>query len=458
MEEHGFGRRHRIGRDGEAFAMIAAAQLPLFADEPLLYHELTGAAYFGALVRTNGRMLHDCYPVEQLPLWLRLVDSRRDTFISQAQFSRPQRRIAALRSIGLVWADCGDDGELGRYGDAVAVDRSLRAIDEASIPAPSLIVSTGRGYHAKWLFERGIPWQALDRWCVLERTIVERLRDPLNADHRATDAARVLRVVGTANSRTGTVARVVWSNDVGGVPLRYGFDALADEVLPQLRASHHERRGEVRLETATRRAASGAAHYTVGSLWWGRYRDLRRLCALRGWSPGYGGVPEGYRDQVLFLGSVALSWIARPGTWWGEVQSLAADLTPSLRENEWRAYAGTAYRRLMESVGNGKPERRYKYSTARIICDLGISREEMALLEVLVDPDIAHVRKRANDQKRVQEARRARGVVERGTYLATAEKRAQDVRRLAVEGLSQAAIAKHLGVNQSTVSRVLARV
>jgi hypothetical protein len=437
--------------------MIAAAQLPLF-DEPLLYHDASGRPYFGALVQGDGRMLHGCYPVEHLPYWLKSIDRRRDSYVSQAQFSRAQRRIAALWSIGLLWADLGDDGELGRYGDAWAVTRSLQAIDEAGIPAPSLIIASGRGYHAKWLFERSVPWQALDRWSVVERTIVESLQGPLGADLKATDAARVLRVVGTINSRTGTFARLVWSNDVGGVPLRYGFDAFAAEVLPRLRASHHERRGEVLVGTeGARGEARGASHYTVGSLWWGRYRDIRRLCALRGWSAPYGGVPEGYRDQVLFLGSVALSWLALPATWWGEVQSLAAELTPSLRKSEWQTYVGTAHRRLLASVGDGKQEQRYRYSTARIVSDLGISREEMASLEMLVTPEIAHARKLEKDQKRIQELRRASGVVERGKYLATAAERAQEARRLAAEGLSQAAIAERLRVNQSTVSRFLAR-
>jgi len=333
----------------------------------------------------------------------------------------------------------------------------LQAIDEAGIPAPSLIIASGRGYHAKWLFERSVPWQALDRWSIVERTIVESLQGPLGADLKATDAARVLRVVGTINSRTGTFARLVWSNDVGGVPLRYGFDAFAAEVLPRLRASHHERRGEVLVGTeGARGEARGASHhYTVGSLWWGRYRDIRRLCALRGWSAPYGGVPEGYRDQVLFLGSAALSWLALPATWWGEVESLAAELTPSLREREWKTYVGTAYRRLLASVGDGKTEQRYRYSTARIIQDLAISRREMEFLEVLIDPDLTRARKLVKDRERIQELRRASGVVERGTYLATAEERAQEARSLSSEGLSLREVADRLGISKSQVQRIV---
>lgn len=433
--------------------MTAAAQLPLF-DEPLLYHQISGRAYFGALVQGDGRMLHNCYPVEHLPYWLRSIDRTRDSFVSQGQFWRPQRRIATLRTIGLAWADLGDDGDLGRYGDAWAVNRCLYAIDEAGIPSPSMIIGSGRGYHAKWLFEKSVPWQALDRWNIVERTIAERLQ-ALNADLKATDATRVLRVIGTVNSRTGTMARPVWSNDVDGLPLRYGFDALADEVLPILRASHHQRHGEVRAGTdGARGGARGSSHYTVGSLWWGRFRDLRRLCELRGWSAPY-GVPEGYRDLVLFLGSVALSWLAWPTTWWAEVESLAAELTPSLREREWRTYVGTAYRRLEASVGGEKRESRYRYSTGRIVTDLAISRREMASLEVLVDPDIAHARKLVKDQKRIQEVRRAHGVVERGTYRATAEERAQEARRLIAEGLSQREAAERLGVSRRVIQYAL---
>ncbi len=434
---------------------VTAAQLPLF-DEPLLYHSTAGRAYFGALVLTGGRPLHACHPVEELPTWLRLIDPRRDTFVSQAQFSRPQRRIAALRSIGLLWADLGDDGELGQHGDAWAVQRVLDVAEETGIPCPSLIVSTGRGYHAKWLFEKGVPWLALDRWAAVEREIVARLRGHVDADQRATDAARVLRVVGTMNSRTGELARIVWTNKTTtGDVMRYGFDTLADEVFPFRRASHHERHGKALRTAVEGRQRATRAHYTVGSLWWSRYRDIRRLCTLRGWTAGNGGVPEGYRDQVLFLGSVALSWIARPSTWWGEVESLAADFTPSLRESEWRTYVGTAYRRLVASSQTDKPETRYRYSTARIVRDLDISREEMAKLEVLLDPDLVRERKLLKDRERVTEFRRARGVVERGTYRAIVEERAQEIRRLIAEGLSQREVAEKLAVSRDIVRYVM---
>lgn len=426
-------------------------------DEPLLYHEISDRAYFGALVQGDGKMLHECHPVECLPDWLRSIDRTRDSFVSQGQFWRAQRRIAALRSMGLLWCDLGDDGELGRYGDSWAVQRILEVADEECIPPPSLIVASGRGYHAKWFFTRAVPWQALDRWNIVERTISERLQEPLNADLRAVDAARVLRVVGTMNSRSGTIARSVWCNNVDDEPLRYGFDELAYEILNLLRPSYHTRREEPRRDKkkACTGQTGGGAHYTIGSLWWSRLRDIRRLCELRGWTAPYGGVPVGYRDMVLFLGSVALSWIARPGTWWQEVESLSVEFTPSLRRREWQTYVGTAYRRLLASVGPDRIEHRYRYSTARIVQDLDISRLEMAKLEVLVHPDITHARKLVRDRERIAELRRASGVVEREAYLATAQERAQEARKLADEGLELREIAERLEVDLRTVQRYL---
>jgi DNA-binding CsgD family transcriptional regulator len=178
---------------------------------------------------------------------------------------------------------------------------------------------------------------------------------------------------------------------------------------------------------------------------------------LRGWSAPYGGVPEGYRDLVLFLGSVALSWLALPATWWGEVQSLAAELTPSLRRSEWQTYVGTAHRRLLASVGDGKQEQRYRYSTARIVCDLGISREEMASLEMLIDPDLTHTRKLERDRVRDEKARRARGAVQRDTYLSTAADLSQQVAKLSSEGYSLQGIADRMGISRATIQSALKR-
>jgi len=440
--------------------MVASAQLPLL-DESILYNAAhsDATAYFGALILMDGgKKIHDCYPVEHLPYWLKAIDRTRDSYVSQAQFARKRRLISSLLSIGLVWADLGDDGVLGENGDAAAVNRILWACEDAPIPPPSLIVGSGRGYHAKWLFEKGLTRDELDRWSGVERTLVSILREPLYADLLAQDAARVLRVIDTRNTKTDTLARIAWANTYGGDVVRYDFDLLEDEILPLQRQS--DRRDDTRILVPHRKAGlhvPGMGLSRGMKIWWPRLRDIRRLCVLRGWTPDRGGVPKGYRDIILFLCAVALSWIARPATWWAEVQSVAAELTPSLRGPEWRTYVGTAYRRLIASSETDKPESRYQYKTSTIVSMLDISRDEMiaGTLETLLAEDMLHANDLATRRLRDEKRHRAKGMVERGTYLATAEERAREARRLIAQGLSQREVAEKLGVSRRVVQYAL---
>lgn len=437
-------------RDAPAFHLSRkrsplSAALHLF--EPELYHG-SGPAYFGSLIkRDNARPIHACYPVEELPTWLKLVDPARDTFVSQAEFFAPKRRIATLRSIGLVWADCGDDGRLAELGERAAVHRILKAVDDAGIPEPSIIVSSGRGYHPKWLFDKGVPSRALPRWTALERAVTAALRDDLDADPKATDAARVLRLAGTVNTRNGKVAGIVHRRDLdSGEPLRYDFEQLCRDIL------RYDRPGIAEQATKTRkRAATGFRTYTVGTLWWGRYYDLMRLCELRGWTAMSGGVPQGFRDIMLFFFAVALSWVALPQNWWHEVLAIAALYTPTLKDHERRGFVGSVYRRLLDARNSEWGHGRYKYSTARIIQDLGISVQEMRSLKHLVLPDMAAARKRElNEQNKA----RVRAEVSERLSVAKAL-RNEKIHRMANEGTSVALIASTLGISRQTVYNVL---
>ncbi len=415
--------------------------------EPALYHD-EGPAFFGTLVLQPGkRPKHQGYPVAVLPDWLHAVQgSKLDTYITQAQLMRPRRLIANVRSIGLVWADCGDDGQLSKHGDAAAVGWMLRAIDDAGLPVPSLIVASGRGYHVKWLFDGQLALEELPRWNAVERALNEALRGDLGADMSATDAARVLRVVGTENSRTGTVARIVWRNDVNGSPLRYDFETLAFEVLPKPIEIASGK------PTKTRRQATGFQTYTIATLWWGRYHDLRRLCAMRGWSRSRGGVPVGYRDLVLFLFSVALSWVALPERWLQEIEAIGEEYTPTLKAMERRTYVGTVYKKLVASRMPGRKDERYRYSTARLVLDLGISHEEMRNLKYLVAPEIMRERKLErysaySAQRRAPESEAIK--IKRAI-------RNEKIRRMAAEGRSLRDIAKEVGCSPQTAMRALA--
>jgi hypothetical protein len=417
------------------------AQLALI-DEPSLYHQPTGPAYFGILQLVQGsKKLHELYPVEHMAWTLDHLDLSRDSFITQGEFYRQSRTLASLRSIGLVFADL-DDHDLFANGDAWAVGHILQAVEDEGLPAPSLIVHSGRGAHLKWLFDRPVPKEDLPRWDALEREIVARLRDQLDADGNCRDATRVLRIVGTVNMKSGNVVRIVWRNDLNGELVRYSFDTLFDEVVP-LRPSHDlvQPDGQPVIKpTAARRPNTG---YTIRSLHWGRFNDLRQLCRARGWTKANGGIPVGHRDQMIFLMAVSLSYLARPETWWQELTAIAYEFAPSLPRSEWGPAMSTVFRRLKESrVGH---DLRYKYTTARIISDLAITRTEMMNFKVLIDDDIYRERERERSQRNRQAAGASKRITPR---------RAQ-ILNLNFKGLNTPDIASALGVSRRTVERIL---
>src|SRR3954463_388963 len=64
------------------------------------------------------------------------------------------------------------------------------------------------------------------------RALVTRFAD-FGADPAAVDVSRILRVIGTRNSKSGEVVRLLHQEYQGGIPLTYDFDAFADGILPR---------------------------------------------------------------------------------------------------------------------------------------------------------------------------------------------------------------------------------
>jgi hypothetical protein len=86
--------------------------------------------------------------------------------------------------------------------------------EQEGIPWPSLIIFSGRGLQAKWLLEYSIPRAVLLRWNACQKRLVDRLAS-YGADPAAKDAARVLRLVETVNSKSGEVCRLVHVEEGG---------------------------------------------------------------------------------------------------------------------------------------------------------------------------------------------------------------------------------------------------
>jgi hypothetical protein len=305
------------------------------------------------IVRVRRELHQRSYPLGYLPTFLRTTDPARTTFISQGEFWLPNRQTVNLARIGLSFVDLDIyRSPIAHLRDREVVEFVRTRCDEERVPDPSLMIASGRGYYAKWLFDKPIPRDALPRWNAVQQRLIGALRD-LGADVRARDVSRVLRVIGTTNEKTGERVRIMWSNDVAGAPVRYGFDKLADETLDLLRQSHHERKDERDVDRIVRtdkqRAALLSTAFTQTSLWWARLEDLRRLVKLRGY---VNGVPEGLRDWFLFIAVTALGWCVNPKVVYREIAALGHEFAPTLSRADWYSYIPTRRRR---ATGRERP-------------------------------------------------------------------------------------------------------
>jgi len=144
----------------------------------------------------------DSYRLSQMPVVLSMLDHSRDTWLSQAEFIKPNRRVVNLARIGLLFADLDTYREpwaQGRSPEQLAAAVMFRCYDEG-VPPPSILVFSGRGVQAKWLLDGTLPRQALPRWNACQRYLIDRLAG-LGADPAAKDASRVLRLVNTVEQQ-----------------------------------------------------------------------------------------------------------------------------------------------------------------------------------------------------------------------------------------------------------------
>ena len=434
----------------------ASPQLLLFdpADEAALYLPPTGG-YFALLTeKASGAKHQDLYPVLQLETVLRLLDPKCDSWISQAQFFTPLRRILNVKSLSLSFLDIdyykgNFEWAVGRAPEQVA-EAFMALCDAEGIPRPSLIVHSGRGIQPKWLYDSPLPRPALPRWNAVEKHLIERLK-PYGVDTCVRDAARVLRVVQTVNSRSQTICRVVAvTPGIDGQPCLYSFEYLCECILPKARPD----KGKIIAPSATTvKAVRPANGFDQQTLAWARLEDMRTLCAIRG------GIQEGMRMSFLMycMSFLALSHQVDPKTFYREAALVANEIDPNW--NFRLAELQTVYEKMLKTRAgeridfNGRQYVPLYTPRSQTLIDLfEITDSEMASLRSIVTPEERR-RRNATAQMKV---RRTAGAMPRSEYLNHAKARQERARALRAEGKKVKEIAEEMGLSVRTIKGYLA--
>lgn len=228
--------------------------------------------------------------------WLKINDKNHqciddfigliDVYLTPNQFYG-WRRFDLLQSLRACYIDI--DRELSLY-------ELYELIDDSLLPAPSLLVHSGRGWHLYWLIEptgkHGLP-----QWQHMQDILIK----AYGADPSARDCARVLRLVGTTNSKSNT--------QVTGMildPVPWQFEDLCNEIIGYKKTAKILDIQVAKAERQHRQKTSSQS--SIYAWWYLVYSDLVTIAE----SYGNNGIPHGHRNNFLHIVAVAMSWFSNP--------------------------------------------------------------------------------------------------------------------------------------------------
>lgn len=428
-----------------------------------LYHRREGGAFFSILFQSGQQKTQRSFQTREMAQVLRLLPKDRDTWLSQAEFIAPNRRVVNLASLSSLFLDL-DSYKVG-IEPARAEAMLLLRCEEERFPLPSLVIQSGRGLQVKWLLDTSLPRQALPRWNLAQRYLVDLFAD-LGADPAAKDASRVLRLVETVNTKSGTTVSVSWANwSQSGEVASYGFDYLCEYLLPYTReqlAKMREDRKQAKAKRTDLKVVAGnpdaRRSFTARQLAWDRVEDLRTLYRLRD------GRIEGLSMPLMFwsLNFLLMSGATNSNLMWHEAEALCKEF--NFGQFNRKSELSTLYAKAKDHEAgktvtwNGRTyPALYRVKNSTLLDLFQITGDEQKKLKTIIGEDEYKERDRRRDEKRRREA----GAVTREQYLATvgidAEQKRATARLLRAQGKTWAEVATEVGYKDANSARVACR-
>jgi len=329
-----------------------------------LHSPAHGTAVLWERVGSGSGRWHKLNPGDpHIPALMASQVGQTDRYLTVNEFYawRLVRNIKSLRA-GYVDIDGSED-----------LPAAQEALRDARLPQPTLVIFSGRGMHLYWLHEP-VPGAVLPVWQRCQDALLKALL-PIGGDPAAKDCTRVLRLAGTINSKSSTAVRGLIID-----PEPYSFRHLCNEVL----GYREPRERPIVRDLATARAERGlpAPKGSIYARWHLVYQDLLKIAD---WHL-LGGIPEGARNDWLFLSAVSLSWFANPATLKSELERQAKAWTPGLTIAEVRS----AIKSPLERAARAAEGNRFEWQGEP--CDPRYKFRRETLLEwmqPIIPPDLA---------------------------------------------------------------------
>lgn len=335
-----------------------------------------------------------------------------DVYFSQNTFYKPQRSIHNLRNLKALYTDV--DFYLLNYEPSWVLGKLEYEYFGEIIPDPNLIIFSGRGIVLIWLLEP-VPYQALSLWQAVQDYFLKQLSN-LGADPQARDAARLFRIAGSVNSKSGEEVYVTYRHDY-----RYELRQIQFDFLPDLNEVVNPPKKKKK-----GRKKKTAHLFNVYRLHYERLLDIVNLVELRNYEM------TGYRELTCFLYRYwSCFYIKDPSEALNYTSLLNSEFTNPLPESELIRATKSAERAYEEkndakaneiAINKGYPGAGYNISNKKIIEWLNITEEEQQHLSTIIDANEKRRRKRLANM----ETRREQGVKPREKYLNEQQKKTDE--------------------------------
>ena len=371
-----------------------------------------------------------------------------DTFLTVNSSYNGKRGVRNIRQLRALYIDLDNRG----YTFSELFYSVWGLYLDGKIPEPTMVVDSGRGAHIYWRIEHA-PYQALATWQELEDYLWYQLKE-LGADKKAIDAARVLRLPDTINSRSNTKCAVMVMND----EITHSMYDLREKYLKWKPKVFKTFEVEEKFENkkVKRKVVQFFTSYTLHMA---RAEDILKLCELRNYDV------KGYRNMILHC---YVYWLGVTHRNKAELEEMVNELNNKFIEPIAQSALKSILRCIPNAIGkfmayeqgmrSGEVKRvskgmrdkgGYWYKNETLIDRLDITREEQKHMKTIIGTEVKYDRRNI---KKKNARRNEDGLTKKQIEM---QELKFNVLKLKEQGLSNIKIATILGKNKSTIGRIL---
>ena len=297
----------------------------------------------------------------------------------------------------------------------------------SKIPTPSYVVNSGRGMYLLWRIDEHI--NAQPRWEQVQRYLHSQLIE-FGADNAVvTDTARVLRIPGSINSKSGTEVSIMQCNDRTYTLYEIMQEYMYDDLLAHKYIAKKSRKRNYK------KSSKVIFMNTPYSLYNARVSDLEQLLLV------HRDKESGMRENILFLYRYFTLCICND-----KQDSLTATLQLNSRLkhplNEKEVIKATSSAEKYYDA-----DKSFQISNAKLIEFLNINSSEMKDLKSIISHTVKMQRKALRDRKAYLNKLAKKG---EHTKEYKIKRRLKALYELLEQGLTQKEICKELEISRST--------